>query len=164
MKRVAVYGLLIALAFIFSYVESLLPVGFFITPGLKLGLSNIAIVVTLYLLGIRAAITVSLVRILLVAFTFGNMATFLYSLGGALCSLLVMGILFQTKYFSIFGVSMAGGVFHNVGQLAVAIAVLKTSSLVYYMPILIFVGALTGLAIGLLGAKTLTRLPAQIVR
>lgn len=164
MKRIAQYGLLIALAFIFSYIEVLLPVLSFVTPGIKLGLSNIAIVITLYALGAQAAVWVSLVRVLLVAMTFGNMATLMYSIGGAILSLIVMCLLKQVRIFSIFGVSMAGGVFHNVGQLAVAIVLLKTSSLIWYMPILISAGAVTGLGIGWLSAQIMIRIPAHMMR
>lgn len=149
-KRVALYGMFVALAFVFSYVEVLFPIniGF---SGIKLGLANIVVLTTLYAMGVKEAFVISVIRIILVGFTFGNLSSMLYSLAGGLLSWLVMCILKKIKSFSMVGVSIAGGISHNMAQLAVASVVLETGSLKYYMPVLLIAGTVTGLLIGLLG-------------
>ena len=151
-------ALFVALAMIFSYLEFLLPlpVPF---PGIKLGLANLAIVVPLYLWGLFPALAISLLRIALVGITFGSLATILYSLFGALLSLAVMAGLKKWNVFSVTGVSMAGGVCHNIGQLAAAALIVENIRLFYYLPVLLAVGALTGFAIGAVSAQVLKRLP-----
>lgn len=149
-KRFATIGLLTALAFIFSYLESLLPVPLPV-PGVKLGLANLVVLVALYIPGAKEAFALSIVRILLVGFTFGSPSTLLFSLAGGLLSFVVMWLLSRFEGFSIIGVSVAGGIMHNVGQLLTAAVVVKSGSLLYYMPVLLIAGVLTGLAIGLIG-------------
>lgn len=150
-------GMLVALAFIFSYIESLIPISVGI-PGVKLGLANLVAVVALYTLGAVPAFALSLVRIVLTGFTFGNLASMMYSLGGGMLSLLVMAGAKQTKLFSITGVSVLGAVFHNVGQIAVAVLVVETTSLFYYLPVLLISGMAAGILIGILGAELVKRL------
>ena len=135
-KRIACLGLFIALAFVLSYVEFLLPLNIGI-PGAKVGLANLVVMVALYTLGKKDAALLSFVRVVLVGLTFGNLAMLLYSLAGAILSFLAMLIAKRTKLFSITGVSVLGGVFHNVGQIIVAMLVLETGSLLYYLPFLI---------------------------
>lgn len=151
-------ALFVALAMIFSYLEFLLPlpVPF---PGIKLGLANLAIVVPLYLWGLFPTLAISLLRIALVGITFGSLATILYSLFGALLSLAVMAGLKRWNVFSVTGVSMAGGVCHNIGQLAAAALIVENIRLFYYLPVLLAAGALTGFAIGAVSAQVLKRLP-----
>ncbi|MDD7268123.1 MAG: Gx transporter family protein [Lachnospiraceae bacterium] len=149
-KRFATIGLLTALAFIFSYLESLLPVPLPV-PGVKLGLANLVVLVALYIPGAKEAFALFIVRILLVGFTFGSPSTLLFSLAGGLLSFVVMWLLSRFEGFSIIGVSVAGGIMHNVGQLLTAAVVVKSGSLLYYMPVLLIAGVLTGLAIGLIG-------------
>ncbi len=147
-RKTALYGLLIALAFVLSYVESLLPV--FGIPGVKLGLANLVVVTALYALRPRDALVVACVRILLVGFTFGSPVSMLYSLAGGLLSFVVMALLRRLDRFSVIGVSVAGGVCHNLAQLAVAAMVLRTPPLVWYLPVLLVSGVLTGALIGVL--------------
>lgn len=156
-KKVAYLGLLIALAFVFSYIEFLIPVNIGV-PGAKLGLANLVVIVTLYTLGERDAFFLSVVRIVLVGFTFANMASMIYSLAGGILSYLAMVIAKRTKLLSMTGVSVLGGVFHNVGQIIVAILVLETASLVYYLPVLLIAGITSGVVIGLLGAMVTKRI------
>ncbi len=155
-RKTALYGLMVALAFIFSYVETLLPVVGI--PGVKLGLANLVVLVTLYLLRPRDALGISLLRMLLVGFTFGSPASMLYSLAGGLVSLGVMILCRRTEKFSILGVSMAGGVCHNLAQLAVAAAVLRTPQIVWYLPVLLLSGVLTGALIGVVARMCLPKL------
>lgn len=156
-KKVAYLGLLIALAFVFSYIEFLIPVNIGV-PGAKLGLANLVIIVALYTLGERNAFFLSVVRIVLVGFTFANVASMIYSLVGGILSYVVMVLAKKTKMLSMTGVSVLGGVFHNVGQIIVAILVLETASLIYYLPVLLIAGITSGIVIGILGAMVTKRI------
>lgn len=156
-KKIAYLGLLIALAFVFSYIEFLIPVNIGV-PGAKLGLANLVVIVALYTLGERDAFLLSVVRIVLVGFTFANMASMIYSLAGGILSYVAMVIAKRTKLLSMTGVSVLGGVFHNVGQIIVAILVLETASLVYYLPVLLIAGITSGVIIGILGAMVTKRM------
>lgn len=161
-KEVAYFGVFTALAFIFSYIEAIIP--FYIgIPGVKLGLANIVVVVAMYLMGGKSAFTLSIVRIILVGFTFGNMNTMIYSLAGGILSFLVMIIAKKVKCFSIIGVSILGGTFHNIGQILVAAWMVRTVGLAYYLPILLVSGVITGLLIGVL-ADTLVRRLKEITK
>lgn len=160
-KKVALYGLLVALAFIFSYIESLIPFNFAV-PGIKLGLANIVVMIALYTMKPRDAFAIALVRVILTAFTFGNLSMMMYSLAGSLLSLTAMILLKSSKRFSMVGVSITGGVMHNVGQILMAMWVLDTVELYYYLPVLMVTGVVTGILIGILGAKIIERLPRII--
>ncbi len=161
-RKIAYLGLLIALAFIFSYVEFLIPVNLGV-PGAKLGLANLVIIVALYTLNDRDAFLLSMIRIVLVGFTFGSMASMLYSLAGGVMSFAVMVLAKRTKLLALTGVSVLGGVFHNIGQILMAIWVLHTPSLVYYLPVLLLVGSLSGVAIGVLGAMVTKRIQKIVI-
>ena len=159
-QRFTRMALFVALAMIFSYLEFLLPIPIPF-PGVKLGLANLAIVVPLYLWGFFPALVISLLRIALVGITFGSLATILYSLLGALFSLAVMAGLKKWNIFSVTGVSVVGGVCHNIGQLAAAALIVENARLIYYLPVLLAAGALTGFAIGAVSAQVLKHLPEQ---
>lgn len=156
-SRVAYFGVFTALALIFSYVETLIPVSFGI-PGIKLGLANLIIVIALYRLKLKEAYLLSVTRVLLSGFIFGNYFSILYSLAGAFLSLSVMALLKRDGGFSVIGVSIAGGVSHNIGQLMVAVLVVETYQVTYYLPVLLIAGLLTGGLIGIVSSETLKRL------
>lgn len=156
-SRVAYFGVFTALALIFSYVETLIPVNLGI-PCVKLGLANLIIVVALYKMRLSEAYLLSVVRILLAGFIFGNYFSIIYSLAGGLLSLTVMALLKKWGGFSLQGISIAGGVFHNIGQLIVAAVVVETFSVTYYFPVLLVAGLLTGLVIGIVAEMMLKRL------
>lgn len=156
-KKIAFTGMFTALAFVFSYIESLLPINLGI-PGVKLGLANLVVIVALYLIGVKSACILSMVRIVLMGFTFGNPASMIYSLAGGVLSLFVMILAKKIKFFSVTGVSVLGGVFHNIGQILIAIVVVETASLLYYLPILILSGTLAGVVIGMLAAVLIRHL------
>lgn len=151
-KKIALGGILTALAMIFSYIESLIPI-----PGVKLGIANIAIISVLYLLGSGQALLVNLLRITLTAVLFGNFNSFLFSMAGGMLSLLVMVLLKKSGHFSIVGVSVAGGVFHNVGQITAAVFLMDTTAIYYYLPVLLIFGIVTGIIIGLMGGYVTQR-------
>ena len=162
-KKIAYLGLLIALAFVFSYIEFLIPVNIGV-PGAKLGLANLVIIVALYTLNEKDAFVLSMIRIVLVGFTFTNLASMLYSLAGGILSYVAMVIAKRTQKLSITGVSVIGGVFHNVGQIIMAIWVVKTASLVYYLPVLMVSGIAAGVAIGVLGGMVTKRIKKIVVQ
>lgn len=162
-KKTALFGVLTALAFVFSYVEAMMPFSFVI-PGMKVGLANLVVVAALYLMGGKAAFCVSLVRIVLVGFTFGNLSTMMYSLSGGLLSFIVMAACKNICPLRIEGVSMAGGVAHNIGQLLVAALVMETSALLYYVPVLLVSGLVTGGVIGFVAAQAIRRIRDYIPR
>lgn len=151
LRRMTTLSLLFALAMIFSFVESRLPT-FIPIPGVKLGLCNVVVIFALLRLGAPSAIGVSLLRVLLSSILFGNMAAFFYSLAGAALSLAVMILLKKTNLFSAVGISVAGGVMHNAGQLLMAWIILGTAGVMYYLPVLVIAGTLAGALIGLAAA------------
>lgn len=160
--RLALYGILIALAFILSWLETFLPNPLEgMVPGIKLGLANLVVIIALFRLGFPAAAAISLLRILLTAFTFGNLSMLFYSLAGAVLSLLDMKLVQQSDRFSATGISIVGGLSHNIGQIIVAMLILG-SSLVYYLPYLIIGGCVSGFLIGLLASLILSRLPRSL--
>ena len=156
-NRVAYFGVFTALALIFSYVETLIPFNFGI-PGIKLGLANLIIVIALYKMKLSEVYLLSIVRVLLNGFIFGNYFSIIYSLAGGLLSLTVMALLKKKGGFSILGISMAGGVMHNVGQLIIAMIIVETFSVVYYVPVLLIAGLITGFVIGIASGEMLKRL------
>ena len=156
-KKTAWLGLFSAVAIIFGYVESLIP--FFAgIPGVKLGLANLAVLFILKKYSWREAALVSFVRILAIGFMFGNLFSILYSLAGALLSLTVMTVMLRKTSFSLIGISVAGGVTHNIGQLLVAMCIVSSTSLIYYAPVLLISGVVTGILIGILTAEISKRI------
>ena len=156
-KKTAMYGLLLAFGMILSYIEALLPLDF-IAYGVKLGLANLICVYLLYRKNIRTAFAVNLLRILLVALLFGNVMTLLYSICGGVLSLLVMIACKVTHVFSPVGVSVAGGVAHNIGQLLTAAVLLGSKAVLYYLPVLLIAGVVCGLLVGIVSAWMIARI------
>lgn len=156
-NRVAYFGVFTALALMFSYIETMIPIQFGV-PGIKLGFANIMIVIMLYKSSAKEALLLSIVRIMLSGFLFGNLSSILYSIAGGVLSLGIMTLLKKQGGFSIIGVSVAGGVSHNVGQLIVAMLVVETYQVGYYFPVLLVAGVLTGLGIGVVSQEVLKRI------
>lgn len=160
-RRVALTGLLAALALIFSYVEALVPFNAGI-PGIKLGLANLVPLIILYRLDARYAAAANLIRVALAGLLFTGLFAALYSLSGCIVSFLAMWLLKKTNLFSVLGVSMAGGVFHNLGQLFVAMAAVSGLQLIHYMPVLIISGMIAGIIVGIGAVILLDRIPAKL--
>lgn len=156
-KKICIYGFILAVALIFSYVEYLIPLPIGI-PGVKLGLANCVILVLLYRQRMMETAMISIIRVVLMGILFGNASMMVYSLAGALMSLAAMGIIKKRNCFSIIGVSIVGGVFHNIGQLLLAMLVLETTMLGYYFPILLISGCVTGAIIGMIGSEVIKRI------
>lgn len=161
-KTVAFAGICVALALILAYVEAMLPPLVASLPGIKMGLPNIVIVFLLYRRGPVTAGIVSLLRILLVGMLFGNGVSILYSFAGGVLSLAVMVLLRKLKIFSTVGVSVAGGVLHNVGQILTAAVLLDTAQLGYYLAVLAVSGTVAGIIIGLCGSFLVKRIPEKL--
>ena len=157
-KRMTLLALCASVALILSYIEFLLPPILTIAPGIKLGLPNIVIIWVLYRLGSRDAIVVSIARLAISTLLFGNFTTFVYSLAGAILSLAIMIILKKLDFLSTVGVSVAGAIMHNIGQIIVAMALMQTSEIGYYMIVLSVTGTIAGIFIGLCGALMHKRL------
>ena len=154
-RKIAYLGVFLALALILSYVESLIPFYFGI-PGVKLGLTNLIVVVMLYCTGTKEAFGVSVARILLAGFLFGNLFSILYSLAGGVLSFIVMCLLKKTGRFHV-----TGGISHNIGQLIAAAFVVETYDIFYYMPFLLIAGVATGFVIGMLAQEFILRFEKQ---
>lgn len=158
---VAEIGMYIALALICSYIEMLVPVSFGV-PGIKLGLANTVVLFVLYTMEAKDAILVSVLRIVLVGFLFGNVFSIFYSLAGGALSFLVMWLLKKTGLFGLVPVSVAGGISHNIGQLVLAAAIVENYHVLYYFPALLIAGLLTGLVIGIVAQEVILRLNKKI--
>ncbi|MDE6659500.1 MAG: Gx transporter family protein [Eubacterium sp.] len=155
-QTVALYGLMVALAFVFSYFENLIPFNFGI-PGVKLGLANLVVVVALYIMKPSQAFSISLIRIFLTSLTFGNITVSLpYSLCGGILSFVVMWLAKKTK-LSVIGVSMLGGICHNIGQIIVAALIMETPHIAYWLPVLLVAGLFTGLLLGVVSKIVIDR-------
>ena len=162
-RRVALTGLMASLALIFSYVEVLFPFNAGI-PGVKLGLANLVPLIILYRLDARYAFAANLIRGILAGLLFSGLFAALYSLAGSLTSFLVMYLLKKTRLFSVIGVSTAGGVFHNLGQLIVAMLAISGPQLFHYMPVLIISGMIAGIIVGIGASILLDRIPEKLFR
>ena len=156
-KTIATQGILITLCLILSYVETLIPFNFAI-PGVKLGLSNIVVLFALYKLGTNHAFFINLIRILIISMLFSNPLTMIYSLAGGLLSFVAMVLTKKVKFLSPISVSVMGGIFHNVGQIAMASVVLFSNKIILYLPVLMISGIVTGIITGFIGALILERI------
>lgn len=170
-RKLTTLSLLSALALVLSWLESVIPFQPGL-PGVKLGLANLVIVYVLYQSSVRSALLVNVVRILLAGFLFSGPFGVLYSMAGALTSLAAMTLLLvldrkreasgKTECFSIYGVSMTGGVFHNLGQLIIAILFVSNLNLFYYFPVMILSGIAAGILNGIIANLLMQHLPASI--
>ena len=154
-RRVAIYGILVALSLVLGYLEHLvpLPIGIY---GIKLGLANLATVCVLYLLGGIPAITLNFLRIILTSLLFGNAFSLSYSLCGGMLSVLVMTGLKRTGKLGVMGISICGGLTHNVAQLAVAVILVDNLKIAFYLPVLLAAGALMGALIGMVALPVIS--------
>ena len=157
-KKLALSAILAALAMILSYVEAMVPMPVPI-PGIKLGLANLVILLAIYRLGFKYALAINCIRIFVTGLLFTGVFGILYSLAGGLLSLLVMYLLYRTEIFSMVGVSMAGGVAHNLGQLLTACLIMSNIRLMSYFAVLLFAGMGSGIRMGIAAWLVCQRLP-----
>ena len=157
-RKIAYMGMFIAVAMVFSYVESLIPVNIAV-PGVKLGLANLVTIVVMFKMDVRSAWMISLIRVVLSALLFGNLSIMVYSLAGAVLSLLVMTLCMKLKIFGLLGTSILGAVSHNAGQIIMAAILMKSGNITLYIPVLCISGTIAGICIGLAGAVLVRNLP-----
>ena len=160
-KKLASLALTISFAMVLSYLESRVPT-FVAIPGIKVGLANIAVIFALYKFGIKEALTISLVRVFLISLLFGSPVSLIYSLSGATLSLCCMILLKTLTPLTEVGVSVVGGIMHNVGQIIAASILLSTNVVVYYLPFLILSGTIAGIAVGVVSALLVKRVNLRI--
>lgn len=158
-RRLAVAGLLLALSLLLGYVESLIPIAPGI-PGVKLGLANLVVLLGLFFLPLSDTLLILISRIVLSSFLFGSLSGMLYSMAGGIFAFLAMVLLKKTRLFSMTGVSIAGGVAHNLAQLLTAMAVLQSPALLGYAPVLLLAGTIAGTVVGILAARCAPLLPS----
>ncbi len=157
-RRIALLGVLISVALVLSYLEVMLPPISTAVPGIKMGLPNIIIIFVLYKFGLKEAVTVSVIRVFIVALLFGNVMTLAYSVAGAVLSLALMTLFKKINLFSIVGVSIIGGISHNLGQILVAIFLFDTIQIGYYMIVLSITGTIAGVVIGIISSILVKKL------
>ena len=156
-KKLVTLAVTISVAMILSFVESRIP-AFVAIPGVKVGLANIAVIFALYKMGWREAISVSIIRVLLVALLFGSVVSLAYSIAGAVISLSLMILLKKLGVFTEVAVSVVGGITHNIGQILIAFLLLETSVVFYYLPFLLVSGVIAGIAVGVASALLIKRI------
>ena len=157
-NKITIIALCTSLALLLSYVEMLIPVLIQGVPGIKMGLPNIAIIFALYTLGAKKTIFISFARVAIMSLLFGNITYFLYSIVGAVFSLAVMIILRKLDFMSSVGVSVAGALAHNIGQILVAMLLMQTSQIAWYLIALSITGVVSGILVGLCGGLVVKRL------
>ena len=160
-SKLATAAMLSCLALIFSYIEFLIPIDLGM-PGIKLGLANLLIIIALYGLKWKYALAINIVRIILSGLLFSGVFGVIYSLAGGLLSFLVMAVLKRSGKFSIVGVSMAGGAFHNLGQIIIAALLVSNAKIFYYFPVLLFSGIATGIIIGFFAYYLAVKMPSSL--
>lgn len=155
-KKITLFSLFGAIAIIFGYIEMLFPVPLPI-PGIKLGLGNIAVLVTLYIFNNKTAWFIMLIKVFVTSILFSTPLTLIYSLAGGILSLIIITIMKKFN-FNIITVSIGGGIFHNVGQLFTAGVILKNINILYYLPILIIAGSIMAVTVGVVSKIIIERL------
>ena len=151
-KKIAFLAIAASAAMVLSYVELLIPPIYAALPAIKIGLPNVVIIFVLYRSGIKEAVCVSFIRLLLVTLLFGNLVMLAYSVAGATLSITAMAILKRFKAFSSIGVSVVGAVLHNLGQILMAILLLGTTAIGFYFPVLVFTGSIAGILVGIMAS------------
>ena len=157
-RKIALLGVLTSVALVLSYLEAMLPPISTAVPGIKMGLPNIIIIFLLYKFGLKEAVTVSIIKVFIVALLFGNVMTLAYSVAGAVLSIALMTIMLKLDWFSTIGVSVVGGISHNLGQILVAIFLFDTIQIGYYMIVLSITGTIAGVLIGIISSILVKKL------
>ena len=158
-RRLTVSALLVTVMLMLGYLENFVPTG---VPGIKLGLSNSVLLLAIYWLGIPTALILMVVKVVLSGILFSGVSAMMYGFVGGVLSMVVMSVLYKARGFSPIAIAMAGAVFHNVGQVGLAMVILETDRLVYYMAILMLAGLVTGFVTGTVTSLLMKRLPASM--
>ncbi|MFA5407486.1 MAG: Gx transporter family protein [Bacilli bacterium] len=158
LRKITQLSMLLSLSVVLSLFESMIPILGNIIPGAKLGLANVVILFAIYVYGLKDALTLSLLRVLLVGILRTGLfnIVFFFSLGGALLSAIAMYIVSRYTKLSVVGISIVGAIFHSIGQILVAIIGLNTINIVFYLPYLLILSIPTGIIIGMITRQVLT--------
>lgn len=156
-KRLALRGVMVSLAMILSYLESLIPFNLGV-PGAKIGLANTVTILALVKFGALDALMISMIRVIMTTILFGNVVMMVYSLAGAFLSVLVMSLLSRSKIFGIIGISIAGAAAHNTGQCLTAAVLMHNKNILLYLPLLLLCGVIAGLVTGFISSEVIKRL------
>ncbi|SFH45920.1 heptaprenyl diphosphate synthase [Tindallia magadiensis] len=151
-KKIVYYGVLTSLGIALHILEGMIPNPFVgIVPGAKIGLANIIALISLKLLGLKFAMAVNLMRVLIAGLLTGAVTSMLYGFAGAFFSTLAMwvALYFFSNYFSLIGVSLLGALAHNIAQLSVASLIIQNPRIFIYLPVMMFSSIFTGFFIGL---------------
>lgn len=151
-KKVSVIGLFTAMALLLSCIENLFPFRTGI-PGIKLGIANLIIVIAFYFLPSGEVLSISLLRVFFLSVFSGSPFTAVFSFTGAIASFFAMYISYRRNSFSPVGISILGGVTHNLAQLLISALLLNTPAFLWYSPVLLLSGIITGLINGLITIK-----------
>lgn len=162
-KKLSYLALFCSISIILSYIESFIPFQFGI-PGVKIGLANIVTIILLLCFGFKEAFIVMILRILIVSMTFTNLYMMLYSLSGGIMSLSMMYLFYKTHLFSHCIISIIGGIFHNIGQLIIAMIFFNTTTFFYYLPYLLLLGLISGTVIGIIAQMIYTKTGKYIIK
>jgi len=162
-KKLCIIAISVSLSMVLSFLESLIP-PLVAVPGVKVGIANTVSLFVLCSLGAPSALLVSLVRVSLSSLLFGSFVSFIYSLFGALLSLAVMTLFKKLGVFSMVGISVIGGVFHNIGQITAAILVMKSAAIIVYLPPLLISGVIAGVIVGILSGLVLQKIKPYVMR
>ena len=162
MKRVTLCGMLTALALVFNYIEAIVPMPVAI-PGIKLGIANIVIVFALYKIGIKEAVVISALRIILAGSMFGNATGVIYSLSGAFLSIVIMIVLKKITDLHIVTISICGAIFHVLGQLLVAGVVVGFEVIYYYAFPVLAAAFIAGAVVGIISSILISRIPIDML-
>lgn len=159
MKKFTRLSMFLAMAVVLNLVETFIPFFSGYIPGLKLGLANTIVLFVLFTYGFKDAVYISILRVILVGVLRTGIfsVAFFLSLSGAICSILVMGLLKKVKIFSIIGVSIVGSIFHSLGQVLVASLLLKNDAVLYYLPLLLLFSIPTGIFVGFVSKEIVNR-------
>ncbi len=160
-KRIAMLGVFTAVALVFSYIETFIKIDFAV-PGIKIGLANIVTIIVLHSFGLRDAAIVSALRIFLSSLLFGNLMVMVYSLAGAALSILLMWLVSKIKFFSVTGISILGGVGHNMGQLLAAWLIIENQNVLIYAPVLVISGTIAGILTGIAASLVIKAVGGQL--
>ena len=161
-RRMTFLALTVSFALILSFIESRIP-AFVAIPGIKVGLANIAVIFALYKFGIKEAITISMVRVILVSMLFGSPISFVYSITGAVLSLTIMFLLKKLTPLGEIAISVSGGVMHNIGQIGAASFMLGTNVVIYYLPFLLLSGTIAGIVVGAAAAVLIKKVDLNLI-
>lgn len=159
MRKHAQIAMLLSLAVVLNIFENMIPILGGQIPGLKIGLANVLIIFTLYTFSFKDAFYLSILRVFIVSMLYSGLFSpaFFFSLSGATLSIIIMVFAKNILKLSIIGVSIAGSIFHSIGQVLVAILILGEINIIYMLPWLIIFAIVAGTVVGILSKYSVNK-------